>query len=138
MPLPDLFDACRYNKVAVCPYSPLAGGFLTGKYKRNRAGRVSLPDNSRAALSDGYGDFPGRWWDVLTAVEQVAEEVDATPLQIAIQWAKNIPGVTSIPIVGATSARQLGEALEASGVHISEAQHQRITDAGNWAVAAAN
>jgi len=130
MALPDLFDACRYYDIAVCPYSPLAEGFLTGKYQRDADGEITKPAGSKGALSDTYGPFPERWWRVLAVVEQVAEETEATPAQVAIQWAKNISGLTSVPIIGATSVNQLEETLQAVNLSLSEEQHRRIAEAG--------
>lgn len=128
--LPDLLDACRYLDVAVCSFSPLAGGFLTGKYKRNADGNTVKPTGSRADRFEGYGEFPERWWQVLDQVEAVAEEVSATPAQVAISWVSRVPGVTSIPIVGATSVAQLDETLKFVDISLSDEQHQRISDAG--------
>lgn len=130
MPLPDLFDACRYLKVAVCSFSPLAGGFLTGKYERDSEGNTSTPDGSRAAMFESYGDFSERWWRVLAEVKAVAEEVDATPAQVAVKWVSRITGLTSIPIIGATSAQQLEETLRYVDLPLSEEQHERISTAG--------
>lgn len=132
--LPDLFDACRYLDVAVCSYSPLAGGFLTGKYERDPDGNTIKPDDSRAAVFESYGEFPKRWWQVLGEVEAVAEEVGATPAQVAICWVSRIAGLTSIPIVGATSEEQLNESLKYVDVHLSDEQHQRISDAGELGI----
>ena len=78
MALPDLFDACRYLGVAVCSYSPLAEGFLTGKYTRDADGKTIKPKGSRGSLSDSYGKFPERWWRVLSEIEKIAEENGAT------------------------------------------------------------
>lgn len=133
MPLPGLFDACRYLDIAVCPYSPLAEGFLTGKYRRDDNGQTIKPKGSRGALVSEYGQFPERWWRVLAEVEAVAEEVGATPAQVAIQWARNISGLTSVPIVGATSVDQLTETLQSVEVALSEDQHRRIAAAGELA-----
>lgn len=130
MALPDLFDACRYLGIAVCSYSPLAEGFLTGKYTRDADGNTIKPDGSRGAMSDEYGQFPERWWQVLAEVEKVAQEASATAAQVAISWVSQIPGLTSIPIVGATSVEQLNETLEYVDVSLSVEQHRRISDAG--------
>jgi aryl-alcohol dehydrogenase-like predicted oxidoreductase len=128
--LPGLFDACRYLGIAVCSYSPLAGGFLTGKYQRDAEGNTITPDGSRAALFESYGDFPERWWKVLGEIESVAVDVGATPAQVAISWVSRIPGVTSIPIIGATSVQQLNETLDYVDLTLSDEQQQRISDAG--------
>ena len=130
MALPDLFDACRYLDIAVCSYSPLAEGFLTGKYTRDTDGTTIKPDGSRGAMFESYGEFPERWWQVLGEVEEVAEEVGGTPAQVSISWVSRIDGLTSIPIIGATSVEQLNETLKYVDLSLSDEQHQRISDAG--------
>lgn len=130
MALPDLFDACRYMGIAVCSYSPLAEGFLTGKYTRDTDGNTIKPDGSRGAMSEDYGQFPERWWRVLAEVERVAEETGATPVQVAVRWVSNIAGLTSVPIVGTTSVDQLNETLKYVDLRLSGDQHQRISEAG--------
>ncbi len=130
MPLPDLFDACRYLNVAVCSFSPLAGGFLTGKYERDSSGNTITPHGSRAAVFERYGDFPESWWQVLAELKAVAEEVDASPAQVAVKWVSQITGLTSIPIIGATSVQQLEETLKYVDIPLSVEQHARISAAG--------
>lgn len=134
MPLPDLFDACRDQDVAVCPYAPLAGGFLSGRYQRAEDGEVLVPEGSRGDFTDRYGPFPERWWRVLEAVEEVADELDATPAQVALRWAAQIDGVTSIPIVGGRKVSYLEDNVAAFDLTLSEEQHRRIRDAGGEAV----
>ena len=130
MPLPDLFDACRHYNIAVCSYSPLAEGFLTGKYKRDAEGKTVMPEGSRGAMSEDYGRFPDRWWRVLAEVEDIAEETGATSAQVAISWVINTPGLTSIPILGATSVEQLSDTIKATELSLTSDQQRRITDAG--------
>jgi aryl-alcohol dehydrogenase-like predicted oxidoreductase len=130
MALPDLFDACRYLGIAVCSFSPLAGGFLTGKYKQDADGNTITPGGSRGAVFERYGQFPERWWQVLGEVEAVAEEVGATPAQVAISWVSRVAGLTSIPIIGATTVGQLEETLKYVDLSLSDEQHQRISNAG--------
>jgi aryl-alcohol dehydrogenase-like predicted oxidoreductase len=130
MALPDLFDACRYLDFAVCSYSPLAEGFLTGKYTRDADGNTVKPEGSRGAMSDDYGRFPERWWQVLDEVQKVATEVGATPAQVAIRWVSRVAGITSIPIIGATSVAQLEDTLGYIDILLSEEQHDRISEAG--------
>lgn len=129
-PLPGLFDACRSQSMAVASYGPLAGGFLTGKYERGSDGEVRGPDGSRVDLSDSFGPFSDRAWTVLEAVEEVAEETDATPAQVALRWVMDVDGVASIPIVGARSPKQVDENVGSVDVSISENHHDRIRQAG--------
>ena len=81
-------------------------------------------------MSEDYGQFPERWWRVLDAVEQVAEETGATLAQVAIQWVKHVPGLTSVPIIGATSVDQLQETLKAVDLTLSDDHYEQITKAG--------
>lgn len=129
-PLPGLFDACRDQEIAVAPYGPLAGGFLTGKYDRGPHGNLRGPDGARIDLSDNFGPFSERAWSVLEAVEAVAEAVDATPAQVALRWVMDLDGVASVPIVGARSPEQLHENVGAVEVSLSREQYDRIADAG--------
>lgn len=129
-PLPGLFDACRDQAIAVASYSPLAGGFLTGKYDRGPDGDVRGPDGSRVSLSDNFGPFSDRAWSVLETIQTVAEELDATPAQVALRWVMDVGGVASIPIVGARSTEQLQENAGAVEISISADQFDRISDAG--------
>lgn len=131
LPLPDLFDACRDQGIAVCPYAGLAGGFLTGKYERTEDGGIVGPDGSRADVAgDSYGPFTDREWAVLDAVRDVADELDATPGQVAIRWVMDTPDVTSIPIVGARSVDQLEENAGAMDIVLDDDQYDRIRHAG--------
>ena len=130
MPLPDLLGACRDLDVGVCPYAPLAGGFLTGKYERGPDGELRGPDGSRVDLADSFGPFSDRDWAILEAVREVADEVDASPAQVAVRWTMDVPGVTSVPIVGARSVDQLEENVGAIEVSLSADQYERIATAG--------
>lgn len=129
-PLPGLFDACRNHGVAVCPYSPLAGGFLTGKYDRGPDGTVVGPDGSRADVLGNFGPFSDRAWAVLEAVREVAAETGASLAQVAIRWTMAVEDVTSIPIVGARSLDQLDENVGALDVSLTDDQYDRIASAG--------
>jgi aryl-alcohol dehydrogenase-like predicted oxidoreductase len=139
-PLPGLLDACRDQDIAVAPYAPLAGGFLTGKYDRGPDGELEAPPDTRGALLDTYGPFTERAWGVLDAVRSVADDVGATPAQVALRWVMEAPGVTSVPIVGARSEEQLEENVGVVDVHLDSDQYERIAragrggDGGSWPV----
>jgi len=120
-----LLEVCRREGIAVCGYRPLAGGFLTGKYERDAA----PPPDSRGGHSEEFEGFDDDAWSVLAAVEAVAEVVDATPAQVALAWVRETPGLTSIPIVGATSVAQLEENVGSTTVSLSRSQRETITDA---------
>ena len=130
----EYLSVCADQELAVCPYSPLAGGFLTGKYTRvdpDDPKSVRAPDGSRGSFDDRFERFylSERGWKVLDEIRSVADEVDATPAQISLRWLMDQQAFTCIPIVGARTVDQLEENVAAADVSISREQHDRITDA---------
>jgi aryl-alcohol dehydrogenase-like predicted oxidoreductase len=129
----EYLDVCADQNLAVCPYSPLAGGFLTGKYERVGDGTYDLdaPGGTRADLDDRFLDWyvSERGWHVLDAVRAVAGEVDASPAQVALRWLIDQPDFDCVPIVGARTVDQLDENLAAVDVSLSDEQFDRIVEA---------
>ncbi|ESP88488.1 aldo/keto reductase [Candidatus Halobonum tyrrellensis] len=127
----DYLDVCADQDLAVCPYSPLAGGFLTGKYERGDDGQAVGPEGSRADLVEYFQDayVNERSWDVLDAIRETAEELDATPAQVALRWLIERPDYTCVPIVGARTVEQLEDNLGAVEIELSDDQRERITEA---------
>ena len=120
--------------LAVAPYSPLAGGFLTGKYERadpDDPKSVRAPDGSRGSFDERFERFylSERGWKVLDEIRAVADELDATPAQVSLRWLIQQQEFTCVPIVGARTPDQLEENLGASEIELSRDQHDRITDA---------
>ncbi len=125
----ELEEVCRAFGLAVLPYSPLAGGFLTGKYSPTQS-----PDSPRAeGIRRRY--FNRRGWRVLRAVQAVAQQVDATPAGVALAWLLARPGVTA-PIVGASRVEQLQEILAGLEVVLTPRQVARLDRASEWRGAA--
>jgi aryl-alcohol dehydrogenase-like predicted oxidoreductase len=120
----EYLDVCADQGIAVCPYSPLDGGFLTGKYDREVP-----PEGSRADLHDWDMEFSERQWRVLDAVRDVAAEVDATPAQVSLRWLIDQRAFTCVPIFGARSVDQMEENMGAVEVSLSADQFERITEA---------
>jgi aryl-alcohol dehydrogenase-like predicted oxidoreductase len=129
----DYLDVCADQDLAVCPYSPLAGGFLTGKYERTDNGGVVGPEGARASLSERFEDYyvSETGWRVLDAIRTVGDEVDATPAQVALRWLMDREAFTCVPIVGARTPNQLEENVGAVDVSLSEDQLSRIDEAGD-------
>ncbi|MHC3438396.1 aldo/keto reductase [Natrialbaceae archaeon A-gly3] len=124
----DYLEVCADQDLAVCPYSPLAGGFLTGKYDRTEDGTVEAPDGSRGTLTETFGDryATDRAWAVLEAVEGVAADLEATPAQVSLRWLMEQDRFTCVPIVGARSPEQLEENVGAVDLELSTEQFERI------------
>jgi Predicted oxidoreductases (related to aryl-alcohol dehydrogenases) len=130
----DYLSVAADQELAVCPYSPLAGGFLTGKYTRTDPAdptAVEAPDGSRASFDDRFERFylSERGWKVLDEIRAVADEVDATPAQVSLRWLMDQDAFTCVPIIGARTVDQLEENVGATEVSITDDQHERITDA---------
>jgi len=109
----------------VIPYSPLAGGFLTGKYQRD-----SVPVSTRAdGIKSRYFNEAG--WRTLDAVQAVADETGSTPIAASLAWLLAQPVITS-PIIGANSVAQLEDSLAAVDLTLSGEQIARLSDASAW------
>lgn len=109
----ELKPLCESEKIGVIPYSPLAGGFLTGKYQSD----APPPDSARQeGIKRRYFNEDG--WRALAAVEKIADNRNATTLQIALAWQLSQPIITS-PIIGANSVEQLHESLGAVGLRLT-------------------
>ena len=104
----EVVPAAQALGLGVFPWSPLGRGVLTGKY------RTGVPADSRAA-SPHFQSFVGRFLDdrsarVVEAVARAADGLGWTPLEVALAWVRDRPGVTA-PIVGARTAAQLKASL---------------------------
>jgi aryl-alcohol dehydrogenase-like predicted oxidoreductase len=108
----ELKPLCEEEGLGVLPYSPLASGFLTGKYRRE-----SVPQSARAGrIQERY--LNDRGFALLEALDGVAAARGLTPAQTALAWLLTQPVVTA-PIVGANTPEQLTESLGAAGVRLS-------------------
>lgn len=108
----EIGPLCRAESVGVIPYVALAGGFLTGKYRREGP----LPETARAAgVQRNY--FNDKGFAVLAQIEAAAQERNVTPGQIAVAWLIAQPGITA-PIASATSVAQVEELLAAMRLDI--------------------
>jgi aryl-alcohol dehydrogenase-like predicted oxidoreductase len=114
---------CREQGLGICSWSPLAQGFLTGKYERGS----DLPDESTASDTTGWEEryLTAENFDVLDVVEEIAAAVGASPAQVALAYQLHHPDITC-PILGARTIDQLEENLRAATVSLSEAQFERL------------
>lgn len=128
----ELLDVCRREQVGVIPWSPLRGGWLSGKFRR---GMTAPPGDSRIAVAEEHG-WGERWsnydneytWGVLDVLHAVAEECRRTPAQVAINWLLRKDGVTA-PIIGARTLDQLQANLGAGGWELSSLQMETLNRA---------
>jgi len=112
--------------LGIVPWSPLAGGFLTGKYSRGE----EPPEGSRGATDEMFRDsyLTDANFDALEAIESVAAETEATTTQVSLAWLVEHDQVTA-PIVGARTPEQLRENLAAAEVDLTQEQFDAIAQA---------
>lgn len=109
----EMIPLCKEERIAIIPWSPLARGFLTGKYKRGETPKTARYQSDQY-LSERY--FRPEDFDIVEAVDKLAKEKGVKPAQIALAWLFH-KGVTS-PIIGVTKVDQLEDAVEALDVKL--------------------
>lgn len=109
MDWPHLIENCVHEDIAYLPWSPLAGGMLSGKYSNG-----ARPEGSRWTIAQRHGNFRDvtAAHNAVEAYAQIAKENGFTPAQLALAWCNSVDGVTST-IIGATSMEQLKDDIDA-------------------------
>jgi len=129
----EVLPAARALGLGVLPWSPLGRGVLTGKY------RTGTPGDSRAASSHFAGFvntyLSPRSQRIVEAVVKAAEGLGWSPLEVALAWVRDRPGVTA-PIVGARTAQQLRGALSVEDLSLPEEITKALDDVSDPAVGA--
>lgn len=114
--------AAREGNMGVMPWSPLAGGFLTGKYKRE-----DTSGTGRLSGANPFGDskFSDQNWDILAVLNEVASEQGRTPAQVALAWVMARRGVAST-LIGASNVTQMRSNIAAVEVVLTQDQMTRL------------
>ncbi|HZS86219.1 MAG TPA: aldo/keto reductase [Chloroflexota bacterium] len=130
----EVLPVCQNEGLGVIPWSPLRGGWLSGRFRRGMEGP---PSDSRIAVAEerGWGE---RWsaynnehtWSVLDVLFAVSEEAGRMPAQVAINWLLRRPAVTA-PIIGARTMQQLEANLGATGWELTPDQVERLNQASD-------
>lgn len=124
----EIIPAALHNRIGLLAWSPLAGGFLTGKYQRGETAGVDTRAGSDKAIyqwiSEEYAES-NQNWNTIDAVVNIAKEIGHTPAQVALSWITNRPGVIA-PIVGARTAKHLQDNLGASSLILDDAMTQLL------------
>jgi aryl-alcohol dehydrogenase-like predicted oxidoreductase len=127
----ELVEVCGNENVGILPWSPLAGGWLTGKYQRDQAptGATRLGEDPQRGM-EAYAprNAQERTWQVIDAVRKVAEGRGVSMSQVALSWVTDRPSVTAT-ILGARTVEQLEDNLGAAGLHLSESETALLTQA---------
>jgi aryl-alcohol dehydrogenase-like predicted oxidoreductase len=116
----ELAGVCQTYGIGVIPYSPLAGGFLTGKYQRGAA----VPESARAAGVSRRYDNPASW-QAHESASEVAAARDASLSQVALAWLLHQDVITS-PIIGPRTLEQWEDNAGAIGLRLSADEMQQL------------
>ena len=125
----EILPVCREEGLGVIPWSPLGGGFLSGKYRRGEG----PPQGSRIAeavesMEEHWGRrATERNWRTLDVIGEISEETGKSYAQISLNWLRQ-EGVTA-PIIGASRMEQLEDNLGAAGWELNEEQVARLSEA---------
>ena len=117
---------CRETGLGILPWSPLAGGFLSGKYDKAQG----APGGTRLGeKKERFARFDNdRCWRALSAAKEVAAELGSTPAAVSLAWLLAKPQVTSA-IFGARDVAQLESNVKATELTLNAQQLQRLDDA---------
>ena len=117
---------CRKFGIGIIPWSPLAAGFLSGKYHKGH----DMPAGSRMETwKERYASYDKeRNWRIIDAVRLVAKELSTSETAVSLAWLLHKPTVSSV-IFGARTVEQLDENLKADGLALSDSQMKSLDDA---------
>jgi aryl-alcohol dehydrogenase-like predicted oxidoreductase len=124
----EIIPAAAANALGLLPWSPLGGGWLTGKYRRDEepSGTTRLSELPSSMFEAYELRSPyQRTWDVVEAVERIAEGHGVSMAQVALAWVRGRPHVSSV-ILGARTEEQLADNLASSQLQLGDAELQEL------------
>jgi aryl-alcohol dehydrogenase (NADP+) len=124
----ELLPLCREEGIGVIPYNPLAGGFLSGKHRRDTGPTAG----TRFTLGTAGGRYQERYWherefETVEALRPLAAEADMSLTRLAVAWTLAEPAITA-PIVGASRPEQLDDVLPATEKPLDAALKARLDE----------
>ena len=119
----EIVPMVQDQHMAILPWSPLAGGFLSGKYTRNN----KPSDGSRRLNFDFPPVNQDKAYDIIDVMESVAQEQGVSVARIALAWVLAKPGVTSV-IIGAKNTDQLMDNINAVDINLTEEQLKKLDE----------
>ena len=126
-----LVPVCLNEGVGIIPWSPLRGGWLSGKYQR---GMDAPPEGTRVEEAEKQGWSESwrvyaneRTWSIVDTVQSISAETSKSPAQIALNWLLQMPGVTA-PIIGARNLKHLKDNLGSTGWSLTAEQMTKLNN----------
>jgi len=128
----ELVPICLNEGIGIIPWSPLRGGWLSGKFHRGMTqppAGTRVDEASRRNWGESWDKYDNeRTWSVIDTLLSVSKETGHSPAQVAINWLLQQPGVTA-PIIGARNLDQLNDNLGSSGWALSPVQLKALEEA---------
>jgi aryl-alcohol dehydrogenase-like predicted oxidoreductase len=128
----ELLPVCEAEGVGVIPWSPLRGGWLSGKYRRGMDGPppdTRIEEAAKQGWSESWDAYATeRTWQVVDTLLAVATQVEKSPAQVALNWLLQKPTITA-PILGARTISHLEDNLGATGWALTPEQVARLDQA---------
>ena len=121
----EIIPVCQLKGLGVVIWSPLAGGFLTGKYKPGQRSAEGARSEEGWAYPERY--FAANADESLAALLDVAKELGRSPAQVAVRWALDQPAITSA-IIGARTVAQARDNLLAGGWRLPQDALNRLNE----------
>jgi aryl-alcohol dehydrogenase-like predicted oxidoreductase len=124
----ELMPMCLEEEIGILPWSPLGGGWLTGKYSRDArpTGETRLGEDPNRGVEAYDTRNTDRTWNVLAVIERIATHRAVSLAQVALAWVRQRPGVSSV-ILGARTLDQLENNLAAADLHLSTEEMTELT-----------
>ncbi|GBB85846.1 hypothetical protein RclHR1_01230009 [Rhizophagus clarus] len=119
----DLEPACAEHGIGIVPWGVIAEGFLAGKYTRESVIDSTVTRNESIKNHFKYE----KNWEILDEVIAISKEINRSPVQVALNWIQQKPGITS-PLVGARTVSQLEENLKSLEFKLTPEQMKRLDD----------
>jgi aryl-alcohol dehydrogenase-like predicted oxidoreductase len=123
----DVLPTCQRHDMAVIPYSPLTGGWLSGRWRKDAGQQASSRANRLPERFDLANPYNQQKLDAVERLARLADEADLTLIQLAIAFVLNHPAITS-PLIGPRTMEQLETQLAAADVVLDEAILDRIDE----------
>jgi aryl-alcohol dehydrogenase-like predicted oxidoreductase len=128
----EIVPAARDAGLGLLPWSPLGGGWLSGKYQRGQrpSGATRLGEDPQRGMEAWDRRGTDRTWNVIDAVQTIAEARGVSMAEVALAWVTDRPAVTST-ILGARTLDQLEVNLKAAGLHLTPAETAALDTASD-------
>jgi aryl-alcohol dehydrogenase-like predicted oxidoreductase len=127
----ELLPVCANEGIGVIPWSPLRGGWLSGKYYRGMEGPPSgtrVEEASKRGWSESWEAYgTERTWTILDELFEIADKTDKTPAQVALRWLLEQEAVTA-PITGVRTMKHLEDNLGATGWSLTDDQLAKLNE----------